>query len=368
LLNYLLVQTCSLNHLVLLYTSTSAVYYRKLTNLKGVFLPYVVETYNLTKRFPITRGYWDLLSHPFRKKETTALRNANIKVKKGELFGLLGPNGAGKTTLIKILSTLVLPTSGKAFVNGLEVTKDDKKIRKKIGYVVSDERSFYWRLTGRQNLQFFARLNNLSNREENLRIKKLLHFFGLINDADRMFKDYSKGMKQKLAIVRGLLTDPELILMDEPNSSLDPLTAQSLRKLIREKLIEEEKRTVVLATHNLKEAEELCDRIAIIKKGEVKEVGSLEEIKKKFNSDKRYLIEIENTEEDLIERIHTIASIKKVIPISNDSFNKKFQIEVEITSNNESIPKIIKKIMGIGGNISSIYKKDTSLKIYSQRL
>jgi ABC-2 type transport system ATP-binding protein len=254
-------------------------------------LSYSIETSNLTKRFPVIRGYLDMLLRPFRKKEVTALKDVNLQVKKGELFGLLGPNGAGKTTLIKILCTLILPTSGKAYVNGLEVTVDGKKIRKTIGYVVSDERSFYWRLTGRQNLRFFAQLNNLSNREGERRIKRLLNFMGLTADAERMVKDYSTGMRQKLAIARGLLTDPDIIFMDEPTKGLDPLISQSLRRLVREKLVEEEKRTVVFATHNLSEAEEMCDRIAIIDKGEVKKAGTVDEIKKGYHYEKEISLE-----------------------------------------------------------------------------
>jgi ABC-2 type transport system ATP-binding protein len=292
-------------------------------------LSYSIETHNLTKRFPVAKGYGDLLLHPFKKNEITALSNINIQVKGGELFGLLGSNGAGKTTLIKILCTLVLPTSGKAFVDGLDVTKNGRKVKSIIGYVVSDERSFYWRLTGRQNLRFFAKLNNISKHESEWRIKRLLEFMELTRDADRVFKDYSTGMRQKLAIARGLLTDPEIIFMDEPTRSLDPLTAQNLRRLIKERLVEGEKKTVVFATHNLQEAEELCDQIAIIHKGEVKIAGEVKEIKREFNSDKRYVIRLKAPENGLIKKIHNMPFIKEVTPISNGSLPNGIQIEIE---------------------------------------
>ncbi len=167
-------------------------------------MTYCIETEDLSHRFSVIKSYRDLLLHPFAKKEITALREITVGVRKGELFALLGPNGAGKTTLIKILSTLILPSSGKAFVNGLDVTKHDREVRKKIGYVVADERSFYWRLTGRQNLRFFAALNNLAPGDTAGRIRSLFGLVGLEQDADRMFKDYSSGMRQKLAIARGL--------------------------------------------------------------------------------------------------------------------------------------------------------------------
>jgi ABC-2 type transport system ATP-binding protein len=284
-----------------------------------------------------------------------------MQIKRGELFGLLGPNGAGKTTLIKILCTLVLPNSGKAFVSGLEVTEDGKKIRRTIGYVVSDERSFYWRLTGRQNLKFYAKLNNIPNREADLRIERLLEFMELRGDADRMFKDYSTGMRQKLAIARGLLTDPQIIFMDEPTRSLDPPTAQNLRRLIKEEIVGEEKKTVVFATHNLMEAEGLCDRIAIIHKGEVKVTGTMEEIKREMSSNKKYLIRLKTPENGLLEKISNMKSIKEIIPISNSSLPGRIQIEVETIDVDGNISQLVKEIIDIGGKIYSFNERETSL-------
>ncbi len=325
-------------------------------------MSYCIETHNLTKRFPVIKGYRDLLLHPFRKNEITALEDVNIQIKKGELFGLLGPNGAGKTTLLKILCTLVLPTSGSAFVNGLDVTRNGKKIRRIISYVVSDERSFYWRLTGRQNLKFFAKLNNISNREAMPNIERLLEFMELTRDADRMFKDYSTGMRQKLAISRGLLTDPEVIFMDEPTRSLDPLTNQNLRKLIKEKIVGAEKKTVVFATHNLQEAEELCDRIAIIHKGELKVAGEVREIKKEFNSAKRYVIKLKNPGNGLLKKIYNIPSIKEITPIWNVPLPNSVQIEIETSDGDGKISRVIKEIVDMEGEICSFYEKEISME------
>ncbi len=324
-------------------------------------MSYSIETHNITKKYPEARGFGDLLLHPFRRKQTTALSNVNIQIKKGELFGLLGSNGAGKTTLIKILCTLVLPTSGRAFVNGFDVTKDERKIRKTIGYVVSDERSFYWRLTGRQNLRFFAKLNNISKREAEQRIESLLSLTELSRHAERMFKDYSTGMRQKLAIARGLLINPEVLFMDEPTNGLDPITAQKLRKFIRKKLVEEEKRTIVFATHNLHEAEELCDRIAFIHRGEVKVSGLVEDIIKKFNTDKRYVIKMKRPESGLLKKIHRMAQVKHVTKNPDGSLSDTIQIEVENIDGNEGIFRVIKEIVDMGGKIYAIYEKEISL-------
>ena len=221
-------------------------------------MSYAIETVNIGKTFNLIKSYRDLILHPFQKKKLIALKDINIRVNKGELFGLLGPNGAGKTTLIKILSGLILPNQGNAYVSGYDLARDGKQARRVVGYVVSEERSFYWRLTGRQNLKFFAILNNLSLSEAKYRIDEVIALTGLDDAADRMFKDYSSGMKQKLAIARGLITHPQILLMDEPTKSLDPLAAMNLRRLIKENIVGENKKTVFLATHNLSEAEELC--------------------------------------------------------------------------------------------------------------
>jgi len=324
-------------------------------------MPYCIETSNLTKRYPIIKGYRDLILHPFRKKEITALSDLNIQVKRGEIFGLLGPNGAGKTTLIKILCTLVLPTSGRALVNGYDVMKDGKSIKKIIGYVICEERSFYWRLTGRQNLKFFATLNNITGYEARLRIEEALELMGLQADADRMFKDYSTGMRQKLAIARGLLTDPEILFLDEPTRGLDPMAGEKLRKFIKERINEEKKKTVILTSHNLQEVQDLCHRIAIIHKGEIKTCGPLGEIKRIFDSSRRYVIKLKSPYDGLIEKVFKPTSLREVITISNGSLSKDLQVEVEIQDGDQAIAEVIEKIVGVGGKVISCYHKETPL-------
>ena len=233
---------------------------------------YSIEIQNLSKNFPQLKTYSDIVLHPFTKQETMALRNINLKIKQGELFGLLGTNGAGKTTLLKILCTLVLPSSGCALVQGLDVKQQAKHVKRLIGYVISDERSFYWRLTGKQNLLFFASLNNILADK----VDYLLDSVDLTQfDANKLFKDYSTGMRKKLAIARGLLTDPEILIMDEPANGLDPLAAMHLQTLIRDFLVEKQHKTVIMATHDLHQVEAICDRIAILDKGEVKASGKV---------------------------------------------------------------------------------------------
>jgi len=329
-------------------------------------LSYPIETYNLTKRFPVIKRYRDLLVHPFRRKEITALHNVNLQVEKGELFGLLGPNGAGKTTLIKTLCTLVLPSSGQAFVNGLDVSKNGKRVRKTIGYVIDDERSFYWRLSGKQNLNFFAKLNNINREEAVKKIESLLNFMELARDADRLFKDYSTGMRQKLAIARGLLTDPEIIFMDEPTNRLDPIAAQNLKTLVKDQLVKEEGKTVIFATHNLQDAEELCDRIAIIHNGEIRLSGTVGDVKMKFNQDKVYVMELKGHDDGLLSRINNMPLIKKVV--SNSSFSDGIRIEVEIEGGNTNTTRVVKEIINQGGEFLSLYEKESSLRELFSRI
>jgi ABC-2 type transport system ATP-binding protein len=326
-----------------------------------------IETVNICKKFNQIKGYKDLILHPFRKKEIIALKDINIQVNKGELFGLLGPNGAGKTTLIKILSGLILPTKGNAYIDGYDVTRNGKQARGVIGYVLNEERSFYWRLTGRQNLGFFATLNNLSPSQTKKRIDELIALTGLDGNADRMFKDYSTGMKQRLAIARGLITSPEILLMDEPTRSLDPSAAKHLRKFIKEKIVGEDGKTVFLATHNLSEAEEICHRIAIINHGEIKTCGTLTEIGSLLNTKKLYFMDLKNVSEDLVSKLCGLPSVNK-ISCNHSGFSSDNGIEMEITINgNGDISAVIDRIIHSGGKLLSCYPHRVSLgEVFSQ--
>jgi ABC-2 type transport system ATP-binding protein len=316
---------------------------------------YCIETHHLLKRFPLIKSYRDLLLHPLQKREVVALQGVNLQIKPGELFGLLGTNGAGKTTLLKILCTLVLPTSGRALVQGLDVTQAGRQIRRLIGYVISDERSFYWRLTGRQNLQFFARLNNLPKASVANKINALLEAVGLTSkDANRLFKDYSTGMRKKLAIARGLLTDPQIIFMDEPANGLDPLATEQLRTLIQT-LVNKEHKTVVLATHDLVEAEALCDRIAILSQGEVKLTGTVAEIKKAVNPAKHYVIRVENFDAQLLNRLKELLAIVEIKHVNGTA------VELEVIEEGKPITDLFEIVIGLGGKVSALNEKETRL-------
>jgi ABC-2 type transport system ATP-binding protein len=236
--------------------------------------PPAIVARNVSMRFPVRRPWAELALRPFRLRWTTALEGIDLEVGAGEVVGLLGPNGAGKTTLLKILCTLLLPSGGRAAVNGVDVSVAPRKVRQAVGSCLDTERSFYFRLTGNQNLEFFAALNNLDSREAAARIARALRTVRLDGAGDALFMTYSKGMQQKLGLARALLTDPSVLLLDEPTKSLDPGAAAELRHFLRATLADRLGRTILLATHSLEEARECCDRVVIMDRGRIALQGS----------------------------------------------------------------------------------------------
>jgi len=241
---------------------------------------YAIETFGLSKEFVSFKRRYRLLSHPFQKESPALVINdITLKIRKGEIFCLIGPNGAGKTTLIKVLSCLILPTKGSAEVAGYDILKDEEKVRNAIGLVTGDERSFYWRLTGRQNIEFFAALYNLSPDTLHRRINELFDILH-IEEPDKRFQEYPSGIKQRLSIVRALLNDPDILFIDELTKNLDPTSAKDLRKFIKETLVKKHGKTIIFSTHLLYEVEGLADRIGFMSKGRIVAEGELETLRK----------------------------------------------------------------------------------------
>lgn len=246
---------------------------------------YAIETISLVKRYPSNAEDWDGwghgrgtigsldgLLHLLRRKKRSyieALRGVDLQIKKGEIFGLLGPNGAGKTTLIKILCTLVIHDEGEAYVNGFDVKKEPAQVVKNLQAVLPESRGFNWRLTGRQNLAFYALLYGIPEKEARQRINYLLEMVGLKDRANDGYQRYSTGMQRKLLLCRALLRNTPVLLFDEPTAGLDPTAAAEFRFLVRDKLAREEGTTVLMSTHNLYEAQDVCDRIAILDRGKI---------------------------------------------------------------------------------------------------
>jgi ABC-2 type transport system ATP-binding protein len=309
-----------------------------------VVMNVAINTVSLTKHFPRTSRYRDLL--PFGKRQfVTAVSDVDLKIEEGEFFGLLGPNGAGKTTLIKLLCCLVIPSSGMAQIFGHDILKEEQAVKNLLGLVSSEERSFFWRLTGRENLQFFASLYHLSGLPAKRRIDELLEMVGLSDEGDIRFQNYSTGMRQKLAIARGLLSQPQVLFVDEPTRSLDPVSAKAVRCFLKEKVAGEGK-TVVLATHNLNEAEELCDRLAIINHGRVNALGTVQELRSLFQTQEKCELQVRHFSENILSRLSLIDGVLDC-QITNQ-YDGMASLELMISKRSVVLPQVL-QIMVDGG-------------------
>ena len=242
-------------------------------------MPAAIAITNLSKSYPGPFELRTLLRRPPRKPPVQALSDVSFEVNDGEIFGLIGPNGAGKTTLTKIVATLVQPSTGSVTVKGFDSVEQSAALRKMIGLAGAEERSFYWRLTVEQNLMFFARLYSIPTEAAETRIAQLLGQLDLEQSRRKRFGELSTGNKQRMAIARALLNNPPILLLDEPTRSLDPLAAARMRSFIGSLAKGDPPVTILLTSHNLNEIEELCQRIAIISHGQIRELDTPDRIR-----------------------------------------------------------------------------------------
>lgn len=265
-----------------------------------------IEAARLHKSYTSRRG---LLRR--ERVERVALRGVDVTIQPGELFGLLGPNGAGKTTIVKIFTTLLLPTTGMARILGIDVVKNAGAIRSRIGFVFGGERGLYWRLSGLDNLRYFADLYRVPPDVSRRRIAELLEKLDLKGRERDKVETYSRGMKQRLHLARGLLNDPEVIFLDEPTIGLDPVGGRELRTLVRG--LKDEGKTIFLTTHYMAEADEICDRIAVIKKGEIVAEGTPQSIKS--GTGDRGVVEFETVglPEERVQALRALDGVATVI-------------------------------------------------------
>ena len=290
-----------------------------------------------------------------RGSSATALDRVSLTIGRGEIFALLGPNGAGKTTLMKILSTLILPTSGTATVDGWDILRQPDKVRSSLGFSPGGERSFYFRLTGRQNLEFFGALQGLTPPYLNRRISQVLNRVGFEEEADKRFMKYSSGMRRKLGIARALLTDPPILLLDEPTASVDPTSARHIREHIME--LKAKGRTILLTTHNMHEAESISDRIGILNKVRLIAADTPASLKGVLYQS-RLQLTIGNWGRDPAKFIGELRSIDGVSAV----IDRNPLLEVIMTQKESAVNEIMRSIVEYAVEVESIATIEPSLE------
>ena len=291
---------------------------------------YAIVSENLTKIFGD------------KEHRVVAVDHVSLKIKRGEFYGLLGPNGAGKTTFTKMLATLLIPDEGEAWIDGFSILKDPIEVRKRIGWMMGETggRALYWRLSGYDNLMFFAMLQNVPKEVAEKRIRTLLRFLELEDAADKLVMEYSTGMKIKLMLIRALLHNPEILILDEPTLGLDVESAIKVRNFLR-RLADELGKTILFTSHNMHEVEQLCDRIAIINKGKIIFEGTPREIREKVEEVK--IVEITLIAEDskmaeISEKLERVNLVKEVTSV--EKMGTIYKIRVSVDDHYTAIPEI----------------------------
>lgn len=291
-------------------------------------------------------------------KELVALKNINLDINEGELFGVLGPNGAGKTTLIKILTTLLAPSTGSAFVSGFDVTKDAKEVRKRINMVSGGETSGYGLLTVRENLWMFSQFYGLNTNDANERIIKLSEIMGFSDRLQTKIADLSTGLRQKMNIIRGFLTDPAILFLDEPTLGLDVGAAHDVRRFIKSWMKDDGKRSLLLTTHYMYEAEQLCDRVAIINQGTVIACDTPKKLMRSITTDVVYQITVSRSSLLNQEPFNQVAGL-----VSFHQKLSKNELALEILLENDAVlPRIITEITNQSGQILTLNKREATLE------
>ncbi|ASJ07610.1 ATP-binding cassette domain-containing protein [Thermococcus pacificus] len=310
---------------------------------------WAVEAEDLRKSYP------KKIPFPLRKVEwIDAVRGISFRVKRGELFGLLGPNGAGKTTTIKILTTLLEPSGGTARILGLDVRRETREIRRRINLVAEGERTLYWRLSAYENLKYFARIYYVPKNEERERIERLLKLVGLWERRNDLVMNFSRGMKQRLAIAKALINDPEVLFLDEPTLGLDVQSAIFVREFIR-RLVDEEGKTVLLTTHYMAEAEQLCDRIAIIDGGKIIALDTPEGLKKLVRDEETVEIHAKDVGPEKIA-----PSPFKMAVVERNPETGVVRLRAQVDE--EELPKLVEWLVRKGVKILSVERKEPTLE------
>jgi len=319
---------------------------------------WAIEAENLVKKFPKRASANDAaqegaqaakptrrLAWPFRRKEgpswSTAVDGVSLKIKQGEIFGLLGPNGAGKSTTIRMLCTLLEPTSGTARVNGYDIRQQATQVRQSLGTVLAGERSIYWKLTGRENLEYFAALYHIPPPLARQRIKELLEHMELTERANDLVEKYSTGMKQRIALSKALLARPPILLLDEPTLGLDPQAARKVREIVAQ--LKAEGHTILLTTHYMEEADQLSDRIGIIDQGKIIALDTPEALKQRIDQQEVVRMEISGWHQELAASLQRLPNTANLVTrnLGSDSL---YEVSLQTANSRAVLPGIIQTV------------------------
>jgi ABC-2 type transport system ATP-binding protein len=290
------------------------------------------------------------------KRSVEALKGISLEVNQGEIFGLLGPNGAGKTTLIKILTTLLIPTCGDAWINGYHITREENKVRASVGCMLMGERGLYWKLTGRENLEYFGALYHLDPSIRRKRANQILEQLKLEEIADRMVESYSSGQKMSLAFGKALINNAPLLVLDEPTNTLDVPSASELRSIVRH--LNAQGKTVIYTTHIMSEAETLCERVAIIDRGELLALGTVEELKASLQ--REGVTHIEGVIP--AKAADAVRAIPSVLNATRTTKDGGALLTVVTASGGEILPQLIETLTHSGAVIQKITPEELTLE------
>ncbi len=325
-------------------------------------MAYAVETRDLTRIFTGKKRRRRRKTAPGNNESdtgpVTALDRVSVQIREGELFGLLGPNGAGKTTLIKILCTLLLPTSGRAYVAGHDVSKDVFPIRQRINMVSGGETSGYGLLTARENIWMFSQFYGVPSRVAKARIDELMHTFGLWDKRDAKVRMLSSGQRQKMNMIRGFVTDPDILFLDEPTLGLDVNAARVIRDYVKNWVRGRTGKTVLLTTHYMMEADEMCDRVAIIDRGKILACDTPGNLKRRIRHDTTFRLEV-----DAIQDSTSFGSIPGIRNFSHkdDIATNRTQLTF-ILEDERPVADILSSISAQGSKVHSLQKSEPTLE------
>ena len=315
-----------------------------------------IEVFNLKRSYRKRKGW-------FRSGETVeAVRGINFSVPQGTIFGMLGPNGSGKTTTIKMLSTLLLPTSGVARIGGFDVVEDEMAVRRQLGVLFGGDRGLYNQLSARENLRYFGRLYGLETSALRRRSDEMLDRVSLTDRADERVESFSRGMKQRLHIAKTLLHEPEVVILDEPSIGLDPGAQIELRQLISELV---PRYTVLLATHDMHEADVLCRELAILDRGEIVAMGSPSHLKDSIDSRRGIRLSLNETlldsdRQNAMVKLWDLPTVSRVVPSLDDNGSTIFTLRCEDSS--IALDGALALLRPLGLTVRSIEIREPSLE------